>query len=80
MSESPRDPENEKGRVPKTAWGDYSRYTAVAFQMALIIGLAAFAGQKLDGHYRHETPWVTALFCVGGVALSIYQVIRQLRS
>ena len=74
--------EQEPGKPVKDpkSWSDYSKYTAIVFQMALIIGIFAYAGYRLDGHYKHETPWVTALFCVAGVCLSIYQVIRSLKS
>ena len=57
----------------------YLKYTGIAFQMIAIICLFAFLGNWADNYYRHTTPWVTALSCVLGVFLSIYQVIRQLK-
>jgi hypothetical protein len=63
----------------KKALTGYAKYTGVAFQMMAIIGASAFIGYKLDQYYEHETQWVTALACVLGVCLSIYQTIRQLK-
>lgn len=63
----------------KQALGSYAKYTGVAFQMMAIIGVSAFIGFKIDEYYDHKTQWVTALACVLGVCLSIYQTIRQLK-
>ena len=70
----PEDPGDEK-----KALGSYAKYTGVAFQMMAIIGASAFIGYKVDQYYDHKTQWVTALACVLGVCLSIYQTIRQLK-
>ena len=64
----------------KQALNSYVKYTGVAFQMMAIIGLSAYIGYKTDQYYEHKTQWVTAIACVLGVILSIYQTIRQLRS
>ena len=62
----------------KQALNSYVKYTGVAFQMMAIIGLSAYIGYKTDQYYEHKTQWVTAIACVLGVFLSIYQTIRQL--
>ena len=64
----------------KKALGGYAKYTGVAFQMMAIIGVCSFIGYKLDEYYQHETQWITALSGVFGVVMSLYQVIRQLKS
>ncbi len=64
----------------KRALTGYAKYTGVAFQMMAIIAASAFIGYKIDEYYDHETQWVTAITCVLGVCLSIYQTIRQLKS
>lgn len=70
----------DEGLSPeKKALNSYAKYTGVAFQMMAIIGGSAFIGYKIDEYYDHETQWVTALACVLGVCLSIYQTIRQLK-
>ena len=72
--------ETEEINDGKKALGSYAKYTGVAFQMMAIIGASAFIGYKIDQYYDHKTQWVTALSCVIGVCLSIYQTIRQLKS
>ncbi len=70
----------EEGLAPeKKALSSYAKYTGVAFQMMGIIGASAFIGYKVDQYYDHKVQWVTALACVLGVCLSIYQTIRQLK-
>jgi F0F1-type ATP synthase assembly protein I len=64
----------------KKALSGYAKYTGVAFQMMAIIGACAFIGYKIDQYYEHKPQWVTAIACVLGVCLSIYQTIRQLKS
>ncbi|TXI15588.1 MAG: AtpZ/AtpI family protein [Pedobacter sp.] len=58
---------------------NYLKYTGLAFQMIGIICICAFLGHKADTHFQHSTQWITALSCIIGVCLSIYQVIRQLK-
>lgn len=72
--------EPEELKAGKKAIVSYAKYTGVAFQMVAIIGVFAFIGFKLDDWLDHETKWVTALMGVAGVCLSIYQVIRSLKS
>ncbi len=70
----------EDGLAPeKKALNSYAKYTGVAFQMMAIIGACAFIGYKIDQYYDHKVQWVTALACVIGVCMSIYQTIRQLK-
>lgn len=78
--ESKEQDQQEELNAGKKAIVSYAKYTGVAFQMVAIIGVFAFAGYKLDEWLKHETKWVTALMCVIGVCLSIYQVIRSLKS
>jgi hypothetical protein len=61
------------------AFNSYAKYTGVAFQMMAIIGGSAFIGYKIDQWYDHKVQWVTAIACVFGVCLSIYQTIKQLK-
>jgi len=62
------------------AYSNYAKYTGMAFQMMAIIGLSAFIGYKIDQWFDHKIQWVTAITCVFGVCLSIYQTIKQLKA
>lgn len=58
--------------------GNYGKYAGIVFQMIAIIGIFAAAGYWLDHKYHHNSPWITAISCLVGVCLSLYQTIRQL--
>ena len=62
------------------AYGNYAKYTGMAFQMMAIIGGSAFIGYKIDQWFVHKIQWVTAITCLVGVCLSIYQSIKQLKA
>ena len=77
----PNEPDNlENSGKGKSAIANYAKYTGVAFQMmGIIVGFASI-GYKLDQWMHNDKQWVTALSCVIGVCLSIYQTIRQLKT
>jgi len=77
--DSEKDSGSEELESGKDALNSYAKYTGAAFQMMGIIAVCAFLGYKADQYYHHKTPWVTALACVFGVCISIYQLIRQLK-
>ncbi|HEY9197200.1 MAG TPA: AtpZ/AtpI family protein [Mucilaginibacter sp.] len=62
------------------AVNSYAKFTGVAFQMIVIIGICTFAGYKIDQAAGHQTQWVTALLALTGVFVSLYIVIRSLKS
>lgn len=74
-------PDSEDFKSPKgQSYGNFAKYTGVAFQMVAIIGASAFAGYEIDQYYHHKVQYATAIACVLGVFLSIYQTIRQLKA
>lgn len=56
----------------------FLKYSSVAFQMLVTIGLFSFAGYKLDVYQKTEKPIYMALLGLTGVAVSLYQVVKQL--
>jgi F0F1-type ATP synthase assembly protein I len=56
----------------------FLKYSSMAFQMLVTIGLFCFAGYKLDAYQKTEKPIYMALLGLAGVAVSLYQVVRQL--
>lgn len=55
-----------------------AKYSGIAFQMLATIGLSAWAGVWLDGHFHSKTPWFTIGLMLAGVLVALYQVIRSL--
>lgn len=68
--------ENEAGKEVNS----YAKYTGLAFQMIVIIGVFAFAGYKIDEATHHATKWVTAALSLAGVFISLFIVIRSVKN
>ncbi|MGV3541432.1 MAG: AtpZ/AtpI family protein [Rufibacter sp.] len=72
----------EPERLPKdqedSSVKPYLKYSGLAFQMIAIMGVAAFAGRKLDAYVQNETPWWTLIFLLIAVFASMYMVIVSL--
>ncbi|PAW95503.1 hypothetical protein CKK33_19145 [Mucilaginibacter sp. MD40] len=72
--------EQKENTSGKTEVNAYAKYTGVAFQMIVVIGVFAFAGYKIDETAGHATKWVTAVLSLIGVFVSLYLVIRAVRN
>lgn len=56
---------------------NYLKYSSLGFQMAITIGLSAWGGHYLDGKYQNEKPIYTIILILLGIAIAMYQVIRE---
>lgn len=74
--------ENEQKENPDNSnpGNNYVKFTGVGFQMIVIIGIFTFAGYKIDQAANHKTQWVTAILSLTGVFISLYIVIKSLKS
>ncbi len=54
------------------------KFSGMAAQMAVIIGLSVYGGQKLDAHYQTQTPWYTLGLSLFGIAAALYLTLRDL--
>jgi ATP synthase protein I len=59
---------------------NYVKYSSFAFQMAIIIFIFIFVGQKVDNLFKTPKPYFTAFFSVIGVFFSMYQIIKNVQS
>jgi hypothetical protein len=73
-NELPTNPDDNK------PMSNYARFTGLAFQMIAIIGGFAYAGYKIDGSAGNTTKWVTAAMSLIGVFISLFIVIRSVKS
>lgn len=62
----------------KKSLNNFAKYSSISFQMLVIIGAFAFAGYKIDEYRASKMPIFTALMCLAGVAIAMYQVVKQL--
>ena len=58
---------------------NYTKYSALGFQMIIIIGVFSFAGYKIDEALNHQTQWVTAVLSLAGVFVSLYIILKSLK-
>ena len=70
---------NERDELGKEG-NAYARFTGLAFQMIGIVGVMTYAGYKIDESAAHATKWVTVIFSLAGVFISLYLVIRSVKS
>lgn len=61
----------------KQQLNNYGRYSGIAFQMVAIIGVFSYAGYLLDSWFSTKDPLFTAFMALAGIAIAIYQIIRQ---
>ena len=57
-----------------------AKFIGIGFQMIIIIGLFSFAGYKIDQSAHHKVQWITAALSLTGVFISLYIVIRSIKS
>ena len=69
-------PKNQPKELKKLE--SLTKYSTMAFQMVIIIGLGVFGGIKLDKWLHMRFPLFTVLLSLIAVALSIYFMIKDL--
>ncbi|MXV49361.1 hypothetical protein GS399_00135 [Pedobacter sp. HMF7647] len=70
----------ENFKQEKKELNAYAKYSALAFQMIGIIGLFTFAGYKIDENRNSKQPIFTAILSLAGVFISLYLVIRSIKT
>ena len=74
----PTEPTEPNGPSSPDRLRTFAKYSSIAFQMLATIGLSAWAGIWLDGHFQNKNPWWTIGLMLFGVLAALYQVIRSL--
>lgn len=67
-----------RNRKSKTS-DSYLKYSGLALQMVVTIGLMAFLGYKIDIWFNLKFPVFLMIFIFTGLAGSIYRLIRLLQ-
>jgi F0F1-type ATP synthase assembly protein I len=62
----------------KKSLNTFAKYTSISFQMIVVIGVFAFIGHKIDSYRGAKIPLFTAALSLLGVAVAMYQVVKQL--
>ena len=73
--------EEKKSSPPeKQALNQYLKYSSMAFQMIGIIGVFTLIGYKIDEAYNNRIQIITGIASLLGVIVSLYLVLRSLKS
>jgi F0F1-type ATP synthase assembly protein I len=56
----------------------FLKYSNLAIQMGLIIGLSSWGGHKLDQHYHNSKPVLTIILSLLGICTGMYIVLKDL--
>ena len=76
MAKDEQKPESDNEK----SGNNYLKFSGMGFQMIATIGIFTYAGYKIDESAHHSTNWVTALLSLAGVFVSLYLVIRSVKS
>jgi hypothetical protein len=76
MQEDEQDKPVEKR---KSLLGSYAQYSAMGFQMFVIIGVFTYAGYKIDENRQAKTPLATAFLSLAGVFIALYVIVRSIK-
>lgn len=69
---------NEKSsKKQNNSLNQYARFSSIAIQMGVIIGVSAWGGRKLDAKLNLNKPYLTIVLSLVGVALALYLIIRE---
>ena len=78
--ENNKDNNNEdknKKKTGKESLDKFIKYSTLAFEMTIMIGLATWAGVALDKHFDNSTPGFTIGLSLFSIFGSLYLVIKR---
>jgi hypothetical protein len=70
---------NNRSEKPKQQLNSYVKYSSIAFQMVIIIGLGSYGGYSIDKALEFKIPVFTILLILISTALALYTVFRSLK-
>jgi F0F1-type ATP synthase assembly protein I len=63
--------------MPPKQPNPFLKYSNLAIQMAVTIGLGAWGGKKLDEHFQNEKPICTIILSLLGIFTALYLVLKD---
>lgn len=70
-----QDPSDPKKQKP---YNTYLKYSGLAFQLVITIGVGGWLGYKLDSYLGMKFPLFLLLFGMGSFAGAMYQLFRSI--
>ncbi|HSL86251.1 MAG TPA: AtpZ/AtpI family protein [Bacteroidales bacterium] len=72
--EKPKKPEEDR---ENSGIQSFARYSGMAMQMIVIIGITTWCGVKLDERFSMKTPVFTIILSLIGVFAALYTTLRD---
>jgi hypothetical protein len=72
MEQTPKKISNKKSQL-----SDYGKFASLGFQMAAVIGLLTWLGQKADIHFSFKIPLLTLTGAIIGIAVALYWLFKS---
>ena len=69
--------QNPKKKSQQRQVNNFAKYSALAIQMAVVIGLCAWLGSYLDFKYQMTTKWFTIVLSLFGVFAATYLTLKD---
>ncbi len=69
--------ENTSNKPPKKKINPALKYSGMAMQMALTIGVGIWIGGKIDAHFETSKPYFTILLAILALTGVMYSIIRD---
>ena len=57
---------------------EYGKYSAIAFELLVVIFVGVFVGYKLDSYFTNLKPLFTVSCSLISIAVALYSVLRKL--
>ena len=65
---------------PKSGLNKFAKYSTLGTEMAIIIGLGAFGGYKLDQKFNTDKPFFTAGLTLLAIFIAFYWIYKKLKN
>jgi F0F1-type ATP synthase assembly protein I len=70
-------PEEQEKNRESSGIQSFAKYSGMAVQMIVIIGIATWGGVKLDQRFNNKTPVFTIILSLFGVFAALYTTLRD---
>jgi hypothetical protein len=74
MEQTPKNQSQKKKQL-----SEYGKFASLGFQMAAVIGIMTWLGQKADTYLSMKTPLITLAGAILGIAVAMYWLFKSIK-
>lgn len=67
----------KKPSEKRQQYNTYLKFSGIAIQMGVIIGLGSWAGHSLDEKFNTSKPYYTLVLALTSIAVALYLIIKE---